>query len=139
VADTASANYPLGYPFFPFGFYQPYGARYSNSIPTPPYFAINPPVYYGSRYARPYGASPFASPPIVRGSTDYGVRPADQFYRPPTPTPGPAIMCNPYVTCRKGDTPAAKTLEKTAQDATTPVGQIRFNPFVESNPKLAKR
>ena len=30
-------------------------------LPLPPYFALHPPVYYGIRYTRPYGASPFAS------------------------------------------------------------------------------
>ena len=64
-ADQASAQQPFGYPFVPFGFYQPYGARIGASLPTPPYFALNPPVYYGARHARPYGMSPFASPPVV--------------------------------------------------------------------------
>ena len=30
-----------------------------------PYFALNPPVYYGKRIARPYGYSPFAVPPAL--------------------------------------------------------------------------
>ena len=30
-----------------------------------PYFALNPPVYYGERIARPYGYSPFAVPPAL--------------------------------------------------------------------------
>jgi hypothetical protein len=29
-------------------------------IPTPPYFALHPPVYYGQRHFRDYGGSPFA-------------------------------------------------------------------------------
>jgi hypothetical protein len=32
-------------------------------IPTPPYFALHPPVYYGDRYYRSYGDSPFARHP----------------------------------------------------------------------------
>jgi hypothetical protein len=31
-------------------------------IPTPPYFALHPPVYYGQRYFRSYGESPYARP-----------------------------------------------------------------------------
>ena len=30
-----------------------------------PYFALNPPVYYGERIARPYGYSPIAVPPAL--------------------------------------------------------------------------
>jgi hypothetical protein len=44
----------FGYYAFPLSYY---GQRY---VPQPPYFALHPPVYYGERYARPYGASPFA-------------------------------------------------------------------------------
>ena len=35
-------------------------------LPLPPYFALHPPVYYGIRYGRPYGVSPFPVPPRVR-------------------------------------------------------------------------
>lgn len=56
---------------FPFGFYQPYGVSYGNSIRTPPYFATNPPVYYGARYTRPYGLSPFAAPPQLTSPAEY--------------------------------------------------------------------
>ena len=40
-------------------------------LPLPPYFALHPPVYYGTRYARPYGVSPFAAPPQVQVPSDY--------------------------------------------------------------------
>lgn len=33
--------------------------------PTPPYFALHPPVYYEGIVKRPYGISPFAAPPGV--------------------------------------------------------------------------
>lgn len=39
------------------------GSAYrTGRIPTPPYFALNPPVYYSRPVARPYGHSPFAYP-----------------------------------------------------------------------------
>ncbi|GIW97389.1 MAG: hypothetical protein KatS3mg111_0722 [Pirellulaceae bacterium] len=41
------------------------------SIPAPPYFAMHPPVYYGQRYARPYGVSPFAAWPQLQPSDGY--------------------------------------------------------------------
>ncbi len=36
-----------------------YGLGY---LPVPPYFAVHPPVYYGERYYRTYGESPYARP-----------------------------------------------------------------------------
>ena len=36
-----------------------YGLGY---LPVPPYFAVHPPVYYGQRYFRTYGESPYARP-----------------------------------------------------------------------------
>ncbi len=38
---------------------------------TPPYFAMHPPVYYGERYYRPYGDSPFASWPQLQANPAY--------------------------------------------------------------------
>lgn len=38
---------------------------------TPPYFALHPPVYYGDRYYRPYGDSPFASWPQLQPNPNY--------------------------------------------------------------------
>jgi len=41
---------------------------------TPPYFSMHPPVYYGERYYRPYGASPFAAWPQLQANPDYAPR-----------------------------------------------------------------
>ncbi|MBX3422928.1 MAG: hypothetical protein KF752_15345 [Pirellulaceae bacterium] len=38
---------------------------------TPPYFSLHPPVYYGQRYYRPYGASPFAAWPQLQPNPNY--------------------------------------------------------------------
>ena len=50
---------PFGYPAYRLG-----------NIPTPPYYAIHPPVYYGKRVGMPYGNSPYTRPPrpVVRVS-----------------------------------------------------------------------
>ena len=132
TSDTASAQQPynnLG--FFPYGFYQPYGARYGTTLRTPPYFATNPPVYYGARHSRPYGISPFASPPVVAPGADYKSRLRIQFEQPRIETPGPAprMYCNPCVSQSSavGDQPK--------------MGLVRENPFVndgEASDKLAK-
>lgn len=35
----------------------------ADRIPIPPYFALHPPVYYGTRVHRPYGYSPYTNYP----------------------------------------------------------------------------
>ena len=129
-AEKASAGHPAGYPFFPFGFYQPYGAQYGTSLQTPPYFALNPPVYYGARHARPYGMSPFASPPMVSPAGNYRGRLATDFHLPESEFEMPARPClsnpcvsNPCVSCSATAQPVKK-------------GVVRTNPFV-TDAKLA--
>ncbi|MEM1068444.1 MAG: hypothetical protein AAGG48_18665 [Planctomycetota bacterium] len=132
TSNTASAQFPDNLGFFPYGFYQPYGARYGSSIRTPPYFATNPPVYYGARYARPYGMSPFASPPLVSASEGYRGRLRMQFEQPRVPTPAP--LCNPYITPPM----EAPQIEEVEAPAPT-LGAVRFNPFVEQGDRIAKK
>ena len=122
-SDQASAGQPSGYPFFPFGFYQPYGAQYGASMGTPPYFALNPPVYYGARHARPYGMSPFASPPVVSPASDYRGRLRTDFYLPESEKR--TIMVNPCIS------------HSCAVESVTP-GVVRTNPFVTES-QLAKQ
>ncbi len=121
--QTASANSPMGFPFFPFGFYQPYGAAYGTSLPTPPYFALNPPVYYGARHARPYGISPFASPPVVQPGGDYRSRLRTDFHLPPSEYDMPARSCNPCV-------------HQASRPAAVEIGQVQTNPFF-AEPRVA--
>lgn len=139
--QTASAQTggpsPFGFGFQPFGFYQPYGTTYGNSLRTPPYFSLNPPVYYGARHARPYGVSPFASPPMVSPAANYQSRLRSQFLEPQVPTPGPAPrsmylpepMCNPYL--HLGADTAPSTGSK--------VGAIKTNPFVIDSARIAAK
>jgi len=132
--------------FIPYGLYQPYGIRYSTSVRTPPYFATNPPVYYGSRYARPYGISPFASPPLVSAPASYQARPAAEFVRPVAPILGPPV-CNPYVSelgateQSAGSQVSATGLKGTADLAQTvsTMGSIQMNPFVTGNEIASER
>lgn len=55
-----------------YGGYRP-GMR--SFVPAPPYFALHPPVYYGQRYTRPYGASPFAAGPQLQSNSSYAPQP----------------------------------------------------------------
>ena len=136
TSDNASAQYPANFGFFPWGFYQPYGARYGNSNRTPPYFATNPPVYYGARHSRPYGLSPFASPPLVLPGGNYKSRLRNQFLQPRVPTPGPqspVIHCNPCVSHSK----SVKSKDVAASRQPAQIGPVRSNPFVDSIDRIA--
>ena len=127
--SSAQAGSPQAYSGFPFGygFYQPYGVRYSTSVRTPPYFAVNPPVYYGSRHSRPYGASPFASLPLVEAGAGYRTRPADQFVRPPQ---GP-MMTNPY--CAQAEPSKEAPLAQVSPIQESKVAPIKRNPYATDN------
>lgn len=61
AAETASAQSPLlfGYGYGNWGSYGDSGWR------TLPYFAEHPPVYYSHPIPRPYGFSPYATPPFL--------------------------------------------------------------------------
>jgi len=88
---VASAQYPWygpiagGYGGYDNGLVYPFFYRV-RSIPTPPYFSLHPPVYYGPRILyRPYGNSPFAYPSWYERPT----------VGPETPA-GPKFIVNPY-------------------------------------------
>ena len=79
----------LGYGYlFGYGATNTPGIR--SFVPAPPYFALHPPVYYGKRYTRPYGDSPFASWPQLRSAPGYQPRPA----APHAPMPYPLMPCS---------------------------------------------
>ncbi len=131
--QSASAQ-DFGFGFQPFGFYQPYGVQYSSSVPTPPYFALNPPVYYGSRYARPYGISPFAAPPTASAPCDYQGHPATQYYAPPQQI---EPSCNPYVSLASANSAVPASVRKA--DREMKVGAIQLNPYVDDAERIARR
>lgn len=137
--SKALAQQPGPYGFLPFGFYQPYGASYATSLKTPPYFALNPPVYYGARHARPYGISPFASPPMVAVGENYRTRLRVQFQQPRVPTPEPAprggIKCNPCLR-QPGNTNVPEPLAPAEDEVqANKMGSVRLNPFVVDDDK----
>src|ERR1043165_4435742 len=92
LPNAANAYWPyLGY-----GGYGAYGYGWgfnqaTNYVPSPPYYAIYPPVYYSSQItARPYGASPYAwyagMSPITYTSQGDMAAPAE-----------PTMIMNPFV------------------------------------------
>ena len=68
VCPSVQAQGPYGYQF---GYTLGYQNSFRNRLPTPPYFAIYPPVYYGKRFERPYGDSPYASFPQLQSAPNY--------------------------------------------------------------------
>lgn len=119
--SSASAYWPyLGY-----GGYGGYGYGWgfnqaTNYVPSPPYYAIYPPVYYSSQItARHYGASPFA--------WSGGMEPITYVPQPePAAAPEPEMIENPFFT-------GAKTTSKqTSAEIREPQPLEVANPFVAS-------
>lgn len=71
-ADHGINGLGLAYLYGYGGFNQGGMQTYNSSIP---YFAMHPPVYYGQRYSRPYGASPFAAWPQLQSNSAYAPQP----------------------------------------------------------------
>jgi hypothetical protein len=78
VAPSLQAQDPYASQF---GYSLGYQNSFRNRLPTPPYFAIYPPVYYGKRFERPYGDSPYASLPQLGSAPDYYPVPKETPYR----------------------------------------------------------
>ncbi len=82
VACVLGSNLPSQAQDPAFGFLYGYGLgqaqRFRTNLPTPPYFSIYPPVYYGRRYERPYGDSPFASWPTLQANAEYRATPKQE-------------------------------------------------------------
>jgi len=104
---------------FAFGYSIGQANQFRNRLPAPPYFSIYPPVYYGKRYERPYGESPFASWPLLQASSDYQVQPKQ----------APVQFVNPYVS---PETPCAGCSKPVADAAIAASGKMVtiINPFV---------
>ena len=81
----------------------------TNYVPSPPYYAIYPPVYCSSQItARRYGASPFAWSP--------GMAPITYTAQPVlAAAPQPAVIENPYSTSGKSESKQAATVEPAIQ------------------------
>lgn len=64
-------------PFFGYNYGYALGPSwvFRNRLPTPPYFSIYSPVYYGQQYQRPYGISPYAALPQVNVPPSYQAEP----------------------------------------------------------------
>ena len=93
-------------------------------VPVPPYFALHPPVYYGERYFRSYGGSPYARSGVVRRSHQVEAQ----------------IRVNPHVTRTVKSKPAMKVAKpKPAGDQMAIAPQMIINPFYQPAEKSTDR
>lgn len=102
VSTVAVAE--AGYPWGGFGYGGGFGGLvvpgvgfgFGNGMaytPPPPYFAMHPPVYYGTRVIRrAYGTSPFPLPPINGVDASHGSAAGYD-----EPAPAPLMIINPFV------------------------------------------
>ena len=98
-----------------------YGLGY---IPVPPYYAIHPPVYYGQRYFRTYGESPYARP--ARSSRPLIV--SVQVIKNPFCAELPLVLPE----LPKGDV-------ETTKDQVTVKPQMIVNPYYRSEDAVAQK
>jgi len=103
-------GYGTGNGYYGFGnfFEMPYA---TDRIPTPPYFAIHPPVHYSHAVPRTYGYSPFAYP--------------GTFATPEVATTEPLEVINPHVEQEEEEMPKAESAHHIAARP-----MIVRNPFV---------
>lgn len=120
LASTLRAENPIDRWFSPNSLLHSRSLYGLGRLPLPPYFALHPPVYYGIRYTRPYGASPFASAPQLQSPQGYAAVPW------PTEIPGtpPSRQTHPH-------TPPAKTAR------TTDRSRVIINPYYQPAEKSA--
>jgi hypothetical protein len=113
----------LGYGYlFGYGAMNTPGIR--SFVPAPPYFALHPPVYYGKRYTRPYGDSPFASWPQLRSTPSYHMRPA---------APHAQLLLNPLAPCCNQGGNAGEAITPVVQSM-APQSAAQVQPLVIDNP-----
>ena len=85
-------SYP-GFWTYPYG-----GYGYQGNYPTPPYFAIHPPVYLGQRLTMPYGTSPLPRLPWQPSDGDETPIAPASFVAPSLPG---VMIENPYVVAER--------------------------------------
>lgn len=124
-ATAQAQDLGLGYSYL-FGYGASNTPAIRSFVPAPPYFSLHPPVYYGQRYSRPYGDSPFASWPQLQAAKGYHPRPAASY--------GQSNDCryeivNPHMPSLKAPSPSASPVVKSIE----PVAPLIVdNPYYRS-------
>jgi len=110
------------------------GGQYAfrNRLPSPPYFSIYSPVYYGARFQRPYGDSPYASYPLLGQVPGYTPVPKESYAVPPR------AVANPYseeCCSNEGGDASKVSVQVLAEQRATGKPRIVVNPY--SREKIA--
>ncbi len=133
TADQASAQCGiLGPGYGGFGGYYNYGIQ--PYVPAPPYFALHPPVYYGQRYTRPYGDSPFAAPSQLQPNPSYA--PARHVERSLTVTNPYVLPMAPMVEPHHIPTPTPAPVNTLPQSPVVVKPLVIENPYFQPEVKL---
>ena len=114
-AQNCVGGLGLGY-LYGYGGYNTGVSNYNHNVP---YFALHPPVYYGQKYTRPYGVSPFAAWPQLQGNPGYS--PVAQLNEAPA-----AVIMNPHVNDFRGGGAVSGVVEVTA-----PEPKVILNPYAK--------
>ncbi len=102
--------------------------RMHSYVPSPPYFALHPPVYYGQRYTRPYGLSPFAAWPQLQPTAGYHGQPA---------VDRTMSIANPHYSPSSSKTPVAGSVAAAKPVTPLVIGNPYFRP--ETIQKMTKK
>ena len=128
VGPSVHGQDPYG---FQFGYTQAYQNSFANRLPTPPYFSVYPPVYYGQRYARPYGDSPYASFPTLRSAPNYYPTPREVPFRTRS-------VINPYALPKAHARVQSQTNEPVAESAHIGKTVEIINPYTVDRMAIGK-
>ncbi len=127
ASNRSQAQFPYPYGWQGLGMLPPAGNFYGFNInvPTPPYFALHPPVFYSYRVARPYGISPYAAWPTTE----------NDLWKARSPRKPVAIL-NPHVPSVPAEsipTPEEMTSSEPPRPLTV------YNPFVVNERNVANQ
>jgi hypothetical protein len=94
-------------------------------LPVPPYYAVHPPVYYGQRYYRTYGESPFARPARSGRSFNVSVQ----------------LVTNPFVeqAAEELSVPEGTPAQKPEVDQMAVKPQMIVNPYYEVKDEVVQK
>jgi hypothetical protein len=123
--SAASAQAQHGWGGLGFSYLYGYNAFGNTSASTynqsMPYFSVHPPVYYGKRYTRPYGVSPFAAWPQMQPNSSYAPQMDSTRMMK-----RPHVIVNPYLHTAPASAKAPSVVQK------RPQRKVIMNPYFRS-------
>ena len=130
--EQASANHGNLAGFLPFGYYQPYGASYSSSVRTPPYFATNLACLLQPSLFEAVWPEPFC---VTNRCCS---RPLDMLARPETPSAEIRVPESASERVSVASPPTAIGKRGSVVSSESRVGPVRSNPFASEAKQLVR-